>query len=185
MFEHMYSLANVASSLGYPLDIFIKAWTGPDDQACRGDITPRQMWRECLEALNYSGEIADLTDQWVDGFTPNLRVHQLALEVSRHCAVGVLSNLYKDIYPILLRRGLIPNINWNVIVLSSDIRSRKPEPNMYQEAEMRAGKRPEQLVVLDDKLANVYAARARDWRGILFDSTNPQSAINEVLRLSN
>lgn len=53
----------------------------------------------------------------------------------------------------------------------------KPDPAFYQAIEARTGYRPEDLALLDDRPANVEAARARGWGGILWDGRAPIGAL--------
>lgn len=184
MVEIKKPLLALVDKLGVDETKFIELWKPLDDAACRGDITPEHMWRVILQKIGYSGGPLDLTKEWVKGFEINYPVHQLLLNLNKTCAIGILSNLYPGLYPEVVRRGLIPNINYAAVVLSSDEREIKPVVRMFEIAEERTGKKTDQILLLDDLQENVDVARSRGWTGVLYDSRNPQEAIDEVLRLT-
>ncbi len=53
-------------------------------------------------------------------------------------------------------------------LFSADVGLIKPEPALYALAEQRFGRPPQALVFVDDTAANVAAAQARGWRGVVF-----------------
>ena len=55
-------------------------------------------------------------------------------------------------------------------VFSGDVKLVKPQPEIYELLEQRYALLPGRTVFIDDLAANVEAARARGWRGILFHS---------------
>ncbi|MEL7465166.1 MAG: HAD family phosphatase [Pseudomonadota bacterium] len=48
----------------------------------------------------------------------------------------------------------------------------KPEPAIYQRLETRSGIAPEDLFLIDDRPANIEAARARGWGGHIFENVD-------------
>ncbi|WP_297693831.1 HAD-IA family hydrolase [Phenylobacterium sp.] len=54
---------------------------------------------------------------------------------------------------------------------SADYGCGKPDPAFFQAVARRTGHAPGELLLLDDKFANVQAARAAGWLGALWDGT--------------
>lgn len=183
MVEIKKPLLAVAKKLSVNDQEFIEIWRPFDNAACRGDISADEMWKNIFEKLNltYLGE--DPTKMWVDGFEKNLKVHRMIKEISRYCAVGILSNMYDGFYPEMVKRGLIPKVDYAAVILSSEVRSIKPEPRIFEIAERRAGVDPKQILLLDDLEPNIKVASVRGWTGILYDSANSQIGIDQVLDL--
>jgi putative hydrolase of the HAD superfamily len=67
---------------------------------------------------------------------------------------------------------------FDLAVSSADARLAKPDPEFFRYAETRLGARSEDMVLVDDLLTNVEAARTVGWRAIQFRST--PSAIEEI-----
>lgn len=183
MVEIKPSLLAIADRLGVEHQRFLTVWEPLDDAACRGDISSRDLWENCFERLEITDHHDDLTLEWIQGFKVCTKVHTLTKQISRLCSVGILSNMYKDFFPTAVAMGMIPNISYQSIVLSCEQKTIKPDPIIYKIAEQMAGVDPSQLVLLDDKPANVKVADERGWHGVLFESNIPHVAMIEILDL--
>lgn len=62
---------------------------------------------------------------------------------------------------------------------AADVGWKKTDPQFYATVEARTGFRGRELLLLDDTLANIEAARAAGWRGAIWDGTR---SLTEVLR---
>lgn len=60
---------------------------------------------------------------------------------------------------------------FDAIHYSADLGCGKPDPAFFAAVEARTGFAPADLTLIDDKAANVDAARAAGWRGVLWDGT--------------
>jgi putative hydrolase of the HAD superfamily len=60
---------------------------------------------------------------------------------------------------------------FDAIHYSADLGCGKPDPAFYAAVEARTGFVPADLVLIDDRAANVEAARAAGWGGVLWDGT--------------
>ena len=78
--------------------------------------------------------------------------------------VGLLTNSFVEFRPIIEARVDIDL--FDVVVDSSEVGHRKPEPAIYALTTERRGVAPEQIVYLDDFAANVNGARAAGWTTI-------------------
>ncbi|ODT89203.1 HAD-IA family hydrolase [Phenylobacterium sp. SCN 70-31] len=60
---------------------------------------------------------------------------------------------------------------------AADLGFGKPDPRFFAAVEARTGYAPPDLMLLDDRAANVEAARAAGWGGALWDGTEPLDAV--------
>lgn len=60
---------------------------------------------------------------------------------------------------------------FDAIHYSADLGCGKPDPAFFAAVEVRTGFAPKDLVLIDDRAANVEAARAAGWGGVLWDGT--------------
>lgn len=83
--------------------------------------------------------------------------------------VWALSNFAADSWARC--RKLYPALaDFDGMVISGEEKTVKPEPAIYEALERRAGKTGAALFLIDDRAANVAAARARGWGGHVFES---------------
>jgi len=99
--------------------------------------------------------------RWVDG------MHELLADLS---AAGhelhALSNYGVWYHLIDDELGLSRYLDWSFV--SWDTGLRKPDPRAYAQVERRLQRPTNELLFVDDRQANVAAARARGWGGIRF-----------------
>jgi 2-haloacid dehalogenase len=106
---------------------------------------------------------AEMTGPQIDGSVACLR----ALK-ARGVPVLGLTNFAAETFAIA--RTLYPVLNeFDLCVVSADVKCVKPDPQIYAIVEQRSGFAPSQLFFTDDSPANVAAARARGWTAHLFD----------------
>ncbi|MFM8704359.1 MAG: HAD-IA family hydrolase, partial [Planctomycetia bacterium] len=87
------------------------------------------------------------------------------------CGLGILSNTCGPHWEHLLARryAVLPG-NFTKLVLRHEVRSLKPEPDIYRVATEQAGVAPERIFFCDDIPAHVEAARAAGWQAEVFTS---------------
>jgi putative hydrolase of the HAD superfamily len=67
---------------------------------------------------------------------------------------------------------------------AADLGCAKPDPAFYAAIEARTGYAAHELALLDDRPANVAAAQARGWGGVLWDGGRPIRDLLAALRTS-
>jgi FMN phosphatase YigB (HAD superfamily) len=87
------------------------------------------------------------------------------------CRMGILSNTCDVHWRHLIDSGyaLLPG-PFAPIMLSHEVKSVKPEPEIYAKAAARAGVSPSEIFFCDDLQPHVDAARAAHWDAELFTS---------------
>lgn len=91
-------------------------------------------------------------------------------DAARRAGLGVwaLSNFAADSWARCVR--LYPELKeFDGLVISGDVKAVKPDPEIYEALERRAGRSGAELFLIDDRPANVEAARARGWGGHVFE----------------
>ncbi len=89
--------------------------------------------------------------------------------------IGLLTNSFLEFRPILEQR--IDFALFDVVVDSSEVGCRKPEPAIYRLTTERMGVPADQIIYLDDFLANVEGARSAGWTTV--HVTDHPAAIDE------
>ncbi len=102
----------------------------------------------------------------------------------RGLALGLISNIDKDITPLLENLGLI---TWlQVVVTSQDTGFNKPNPEIFQEAAERAGVQPREAIYVGDQYQiDVVGANQAGMKGILIDRGNYFAGVGDCPRLQN
>ncbi len=98
--------------------------------------------------------------------------------------LGLVSNVDKDIKPLLDKLGLSPHLS--VVLTSKDVGTTKPEPRIFHEAVRRAGvAAPDALYVGDQYEIDVLGARGAGLQGLLLDRYNSSPAVPAGEKIRN
>ncbi len=142
--------------------------SGFEDAADRGEMSAAAYLDGFAERLGMPFTQA----QWVANrraaMTPWAEMLDLARSISRHAAIGILTNnglstaktiddLYPELRPIFGER----------IVVSAELGTHKPDPEVYRRALARLGFAPAETLFTDDKPENIDGAIAAGLQGHL------------------
>jgi epoxide hydrolase-like predicted phosphatase len=156
----------------------------PWHRAERGELPTAAMQSEVVPFAEAAG-IALRGDEYERLLCGNFDVHHEVIErIGRlrdeGYRTGLLTNSFKE-----FRAHLEANIDFSafdVVVDSSEVGCRKPEPEIYEVTTRMVGVAPEQIVYLDDFAANVAGAQAAGWRTIhVTDRGSTLPALDAVL----
>ncbi len=169
--------AQLAQDSGQPIDVVESVFWRYDAAVCRGDMSVDELntiWAERL------GVMVDWQKYYLQGIEEMPGAGELAKWVSENYYVGILSNSMPGFIPAMRQHGMLPDVNFDVIVDSSEVGSLKPEAKIFHIATERAGVKPEEILFIDDNRANLIAAEDAGWRAIWFDSYQPDASVNSI-----
>lgn len=107
---------------------------------------------------------------FIDHFYENRGIWPIMELAKKSCKLGLLTDIYPGMLEEIFRRGLIPQLGWDVIVNSSIEKVKKPMPEIYDLAELKAGVKPSDILFIDNREKNLVVPRARGWQTFLYDS---------------
>jgi FMN phosphatase YigB (HAD superfamily)/DNA-binding Xre family transcriptional regulator len=169
--------AKLAADSGQPIDVVESVFWRYDGQVCRGDMTVDELntiWAERL------GIMVDWKKYYLDGIEKMPGVEALVEWAAQHYHVGVLSNSMPGFIPSMRQAGMLPAVNFDEIIDSSEVKLLKPESAIFRLAAERAGVEPHEIMLIDDSRANLMAAEDAGWRAIHFDNYQPEISIENI-----
>ena len=95
---------------------------------------------------------------------------------SEGITTALLTNSFKEFRSHLERH--VDFAIFDLVIDSSEVGCRKPEPAIYELTTQRLGVEPNRILYLDDFLANVVGARKAGWEAI--HVTSPQQALDAL-----
>lgn len=182
LFSFSGGLKNLAKENNRSYAELEKVFKKYDDQACRGQITPQELWELYKKELNLETNISDFAEYWTDNFHPIKETHTLVRELSRVYPIGILTNIYLGVFPIVVRKKFIPAIDYKSVICSCDIGLVKPEMGIYKNAQKESSVDPEEILFIDDKRPFVDAANKLGWNTILFEENDPAGSAGKIKR---
>lgn len=184
VFHFSGGLSKLADKYGFQYSDFEKVFRKYDDQICRGEITPNDLWMHYQQELGFSDPNVDFVKYWVSNFSPIPETHNLMSKlVEANVPIGLLTNVYLHVYDMALASGAIPDLPYASVVKSCETRTVKPEGTIYQYAEEKSGVSAGQILFIDDKSDFLEPAKQRGWQTYQFDENNPSKSISEIENL--
>lgn len=108
---------------------------------------------------------------------------KLLREVCKKYKVGLLSNFRRYIFNELLEKDIIPNIKYEHIFLSEDIKMKKPDGELFKYIEDRVGGEKNEILFIDDQEKNIKEAQRRGWGTYFFDRLDPEKSNKELEKI--
>lgn len=174
----------VTKKFNIPFDTFIKEWDIYNDQITRGKISPQEFWNNVRDDLKIrEGKNYNFLESWIGDYKAIRESFNFIVENEKNIKIGILSNIYKGMMPLLKSKNLIPNINYSLLVESCEIGMKKPEKEIYLFAQEKTGLKPNDILLVDDRSDFIEAANQVGWNTFLFNPDETEISISELSKI--
>lgn len=151
------------------------------DDITKGVMSAEDFWDKCIKKYNLkNASDYDFLDSWVSDYQPIKEMHELIFKIQPKYKIGLLSNIYKGMLPLLLEKGIIPDIKYDQIVFSCDVGMMKPNLDIYVLAQKKAGFDSQEILLIDDREDYLEGAKKLGWNTYLFDTKQPAKSVQEI-----
>ncbi|MEK7577425.1 MAG: HAD hydrolase-like protein [Patescibacteria group bacterium] len=179
--DNDYSKMSIARQHNISYEKVLKVFEENWKAGCRGTLSNRKYHEIVKRELGISHSSGDVTDLRVEYQKPIEETHTFIHEIKSQYRLGILSNAEKTALEKQIKKGHIPNINWEVIVESAQYGVIKPDPKIYEIAESFVPDlKPHELFFIDDHIEMVEAAKKRGWSGEVFDPKDRKESIKRI-----
>lgn len=181
-YERAFRNASIEQNIPYELigDAFDKY----DREITSGKITPQELYLKCLEENNLKANTNyDFTDSWVRDYSSIKPTYGLVHKLKPTYQVGLFSNIYKNMIPILKKKKLIPDIAYDFLFISCDIGLQKPDMEVYEYVLEITKLQPEQILFVDDRDDNLTVAKYFKWNIFKFSKNDPTSSVQKLIKM--
>lgn len=169
------AFTRVAAEKGVLADLIETTFWHYNDAICRGEMTITEFNNHISKELKITG--IDWQKYYMDAVDPIQEMHELVTWASKYYQVGLLSNIMPGFIDEMLKNGLLPKVDFDVIIDSSVVGAIKPEPKIYKIAEEKSGVLPSEILFVDDSRSNIMAAQKCGWHVMWFDDYNPTESV--------
>jgi putative hydrolase of the HAD superfamily len=167
-----------ATDLGISSDLVESAYWHYNAKVCRGDMSLEELNKAL--AKSFGIESFDWQSYYIDTLEAIHETFEVANWVAQHYRIGLLSNIMPGFLTEMRSKGFLPDLKFDAIVDSSEVKAIKPEPQIYEIATEKAGCKPEEILLIDDSRTNLMAAEKQGWHVLWF---NDYSAAESVERI--
>jgi FMN phosphatase YigB (HAD superfamily)/DNA-binding XRE family transcriptional regulator len=172
------AFSQIAEEAAVGADIVETLFWRHNDAACRGELS--------LHDFNniFAGELGmpefDWKKYYMASVDPMPHIGELVSWIADHYKIGILTNSMPGFVKELRENGRIPDIAYDVIIDSSEVQAVKPEPQIYQAAQAKAGVEPGEILLIDDGRTNLMAADRLGWHVLWFDDFRPEESLDRA-----
>ena len=174
-FHHAFT--ELANETGMPADQIETIFWHYNDAVCRGEMSLDDFNRILAEQFHH---MVDWKAYYMRAVSAITEMHDVMKWASENYKVGLLSNIMPGFIPDMIENGLLPNITYDAIIDSSEVKAIKPEPQIYEIAEARAGVPANEILFIDDSRSNIMPASQRGWKVLWFDDFRPEESVKKV-----
>lgn len=175
-FERAFT--EVAHDAGKPVEIVESLFWLYDGAPCRGSKSNDEVDKVFAAELG----IADFS--WQKYYMENIQATpgsaELVQWVAQHYDVGLLTNNWLGFTDELIKKNIIPSVDYKVIVESAKVGCAKPEAKIYEIAQELAAVQPDEILLVDNTSVYLAAAGQAGWQTLLFDEDHPEKSITEI-----
>jgi putative hydrolase of the HAD superfamily len=168
------AFSQLAQEIGVPSDLVEGAYWHFNDEVCRGTMSMSDFNAALAERLGATS--VDWSKYYLSAVEPIKEMQELLAWSAEHYRVGLLSNIMPGLLPEMRKRGLLPQLNYDAVVDSSEVGAIKPDPRIYEIAAEKAGCPPEEILLIDDTRANLMTAEKAGWHVMWFDGYHAADA---------
>lgn len=130
----------------------------------------------------------DWRQYYLKAVDPIKEMHELVAWAAEHYNVGLLSNIMPGFIDEMVKTRLLPNLRYATIIDSSKVGSIKPEKQIYDIAQEKAGVPADEILLIDDSRTNLMGAEHMGWKVLWFDDFRPSESaarIRDALKLAS
>jgi len=124
-------------------------------------------------------------DEFVNRFEPNTELAKILVELKKRFSIGLLTNMYPDMLNRIIKRKLLPDIDWDVVIDSSTVGLIKPQDEIFNYAAEKARVTVKEILFVENSQKHVDKARKLGWNTLLYDPSDTEKSNKDLLYLLN
>ncbi len=168
----------LAQDTGASADVIESTFWNYNDAVCRGKMSLEDFNAELARCAGV--ESVDWQSYYLDAVEVIPGMDELVRWTAEHYRIGLLTNIMPEVIPALRARGLLPDVEYDVILDSSEAGAIKPERRVFEIALERAGVKPEEMLLIDDDRPNIMAADKLGWHVLWCDDYDSEATITRA-----
>jgi len=127
----------------------------------------------------------DMLTDFVTRFERNTSLCEVVQKLYGSYRLGLLTNMYPGLLNCIKSHDLLPHVDWDIIIDSTEVGLEKPQEEIFVLSEQESKVRPENILFVDNLSENTTAAQKRGWNTFLYDPGNPVTSSRELKEILN
>lgn len=175
-FERAFT--KISKESGKPIEIIESLFWHYDGPVARGSQTSQEV--EKILGNEFGLKDFSWEKYYMDSVEPTPGSKEILQWAAENYDVGLLTNNWPGYTDELIKKGIVPNVNYTAIVESGKVGCSKPEAKIYKMAQDLAGVKPDEILLVDDTQAYLAGAEQAGWQSLMFDGMHPEASIKKV-----
>jgi FMN phosphatase YigB (HAD superfamily)/DNA-binding XRE family transcriptional regulator len=173
---HYYQRAftKLAGDTGLSPEVIEMNFWSLNDDICRGVISMTDFNSKLADSLQLPK--LNWADYYLEAVEPVKQMQDVLVWASEHYKIGLLTNIMPGLLAGMRRDGILPNLDYDAVIDSSEVAAIKPEARMFEIAQAQAAVPAEEILLIDDDRGNVMAAQKAGWHVMRFDDALPDES---------
>lgn len=186
-FSQTNKLHELACAIGVTannFDAFKKLFAQFEPSICIGKRNLFDFTKKAKELLNLDiQDNHDMLGEFVNRFEKNQSIHNALNKLRSKFKLGLLTNMYPNMLKRIGTKGILPRVEWDVVIDSSVVGLRKPQNEIYKLAESKAKVNPENILFIENSTSNIEAAKQLGWQTLLYNPSNTEESNKKIYNL--
>ena len=123
-----------------------------------------------------------LIDGFVKRFEVNKSIWPVIEKIHQKCKIGLLTGQYPGMLDAIKKKGILPDVDWDVVIDSSIEGVTKPDKRIFELAESRSGFKGKDILFIENSPKHIEAAQKFGWFTFLYDPSTPEKSSQELLK---
>jgi len=175
-------------SIGVKLDFdqeFEEFFGKYEIEACAGrDIETLVPMTKDKFGLKFPKNYSFLAD-FANRFERNESIWPMIDKLKNKYRIGLLTNMYTKMLDRIYENGLMPHVEWEVVIDSSIVKLQKPQVEIFKLAEEKAGVKAEEILFVENTRRHFEAAERLGWQTLFYDSSDIDQPDEKLKALFN
>lgn len=149
-----------------------------DDAVNSGEISLQDFNKASAKQLGV--DKIDWRKHYMGAVKPVQEMKEFLESIHGKVGVGLLTNTSPGYVAELTKRNLLPDVEFDAIIDSSEVGILKPSQKIYELAEKKSGHKGEEILFIDDSRINLNAADKLGWQVMWFDAFDPEESVRRL-----
>jgi putative hydrolase of the HAD superfamily len=175
------AFTNIATDIGASADLIESVFWHYNDTICRGDMSLSEF--DSILAKRIGVDKLSWMEYYLANVDPVTEIYGLLDWVADYYHIGLITNSMPGLLKAMLDKQLLPRLDYDVIIDSSEVGAIKPEAAVYALAAQMSKVNPSEILLVDDDRTNVMAAEKLDWHVLWFDVYHPDEGEERIRQM--
>ena len=160
-------ISYISKETNIPYETIANAYYRYNDELLYGNITHRDMWREFCADVNQTVDFNILEKAFMN-VTIDEKILEYIREKRNEYLIGMITDNKADRIKTIVNNTALKGL-FDVIIISSDVHSRKSERMIFEEALKQSGLKAEECVFIDNSVSNLDKPSEMGFTTIYYD----------------